>query len=79
MNFLMQLGKMLQNEPSGLPDVEITYLKALHVNWNRVTTEDLPKMWASPSERENYAVQNGDLLVCEGGEVGRAAIIRCLE
>lgn len=78
-NFLMQLGKMLQNDLSGLEDIEITYLKALHVNWNRVTTEDLPKMWASPSDLEQYAVSNGDLLVCEGGEVGRAAIIRGLE
>lgn len=78
-NFLMQLGKMLQNDPSGLEDIEISYLKALHVNWNRVTTEDLPKMWASPSDLEQYAVSNGDLLVCEGGEVGRAAILKGLE
>lgn len=78
-NFLMQLGKMLQNDPSGLEDIEISYLKALHVNWNRVTTEDLSKMWASPSELEQYAISNGDLLVCEGGEVGRAAIIKGLE
>jgi len=78
-NFLMQLGKMLQNDPSGLEDVEVSYLKALHVNWNRVTTEDLPKMWASPSELEKYAISNGDLLVCEGGEVGRATIIKSLE
>lgn len=78
-NYLMQLGKMLQNDPSGLEDVEIAYLKALHVNWNRVTTEDLPKMWASPSDLEQYAVSNGDLLVCEGGEVGRAAILKGLE
>lgn len=78
-NFLMQLGKMLQNGPSGLEDIEISYLKALHVNWNRVTTEDLPKMWASPSELKQYDISNGDLLVCEGGEVGRAAIIKGLE
>ena len=79
MNFLMQLGKMLQNDPSGLEDVEITYLKALHVNWNHVATKDLPKMWASPSEVEQYGVMNGDLLVCEGGEAGRAAILEDLD
>ena len=78
-NYSRQLGKMLQNEASTLFDVEISYLKALHVNWNRVTTEALPKMWASPSELESYAVQNGDLLVCEGGEVGRAAILEGLD
>jgi type I restriction enzyme S subunit len=78
-NYLMQLGKMLQSDASGLSDIEITYLKALHVNWNRVTTEGLPKMWASSSELKNYEVQNGDLLVCEGGEVGRAAILEGLD
>jgi type I restriction enzyme S subunit len=78
-NFLMQVGKMLQNDPAGLEDIEITYLKALHVNWNRVTTEDLPKMWASPSDLKQYTVSNDDLLVCEGGEVGRAAILKKLD
>lgn len=78
-NYLMQLGKMLQNDASALSDVEVSYLKAQHVNWNRVTTDGLPKMWASPSELKNYGVQNGDLLVCEGGEVGRAAILEGLD
>jgi len=75
MNFLMQLGKMLQNDSAGQQDVEIAYLKALHVNWNEVTTQELPKMWASPQDIEKYEVENGDLLVCEGGEVGRASIL----
>lgn len=74
-NYQMQLGKMLQNDSMALSDIEVSYLKAQHVNWRHVTTEGLPKMWASPSELKNYEVQNGDLLVCEGGEVGRAAIL----
>jgi len=78
MNFLIQLGKMLQNDPTGIDDEEIAYLRALHVNWDGVSTQDLPKMWASQSDLEKYAVKNGDLLVCEGGEVGRAAILNDL-
>ncbi|MEJ1134867.1 restriction endonuclease subunit S [Kribbella sp. CCNWLW197] len=31
-------------------------------------------MWASPRELKRFAVSNGDLLICEGGDVGRAAI-----
>ncbi|MFK4221614.1 restriction endonuclease subunit S [Streptomyces sp. NPDC019890] len=31
-------------------------------------------MWASPSDRRDLAVRPGDLLICEGGDVGRAAI-----
>lgn len=78
-NFLMQLGKMLQTDPASLDDEESPYLKAMHVNWHGVTTDDLPKMWASPSDLKHYAVQNGDLLVCEGGEVGRSAILKGLK
>jgi type I restriction enzyme, S subunit len=37
---------------------------------------DPPTMWASPTEIENLRVAPGDLLVCEGGEVGRAAIVQ---
>ena len=32
-------------------------------------------MWSPMSDIEKYSVENGDLLVCEGGEVGRAGIL----
>ncbi len=71
----IQLGKMLQATSSGLDDIEVPYIKALHVNWSNIQTEDLPLMWASPCELKKYSVRNGDLLICEGGEVGRACIL----
>ncbi len=73
--FDVQLGKMLQPESGVLGDQLTPYLKALHVNWGDVATSDLPEMWASFSDLNQYGVQAGDLLVCEGGEVGRAGII----
>jgi type I restriction enzyme S subunit len=73
--FDIQLGKILQNEPQSPDDDEIFYLKAIHVRWDRVDTYELPKMWASPRDREKYSVKNGDLLICEGGEVGRTALL----
>jgi type I restriction enzyme S subunit len=69
--FAVQLGKMLQNEPASARDVEVPYFKAAHVQWQSVSTDDLPSMWASPLELARYSVQSGDLLVCEGGEGGR--------
>jgi type I restriction enzyme S subunit len=33
-------------------------------------------MWASSNEEIKYGVEDGDLLVCEGGDVGRAGIVR---
>lgn len=69
------LGKMLQNCPQSSEDVEVPYLKAQHVQWDKVLVEDLPTMWASPWDIEILQVRKDDLLVCEGGEAGRAAII----
>ena len=74
----IQLGKMLQTQPESSHDTEIEYLKAVHVQWQAVSTQDLPTMWASLKEIQQYAVANGDLLVCEGGEVGRAAVVDTL-
>ncbi len=71
----IQLGKMLQNDSKLNGDIKINYLKAINVQWEFVSTEELPEMWASPYELKQYAIQSGDLLVCEGGEAGRAAII----
>ena len=73
--FSIKLGKMLQNEPASLEDAEVPYLKAQHVQWDRVRLSNLPRMWASLSEIESLEVAEGDLLVCEGGEVGRASTI----
>lgn len=71
----IKLGKMLQNNPMSEKDRLVPYIKAVHVNWARVDTQDLPSMWASPDEIPQYEVVSNDLLVCEGGEVGRAAMV----
>ena len=67
------LGKMLdlkqQTGSNPLP-----YLRNVDVQWDRINTKDLPTMDIAPSEYERYTVKPGDLLVCEGGEVGRSAI-----
>lgn len=75
-HFYIQLGKMLQNGPEAENDCTVPYLKAVNVLWGRANTEDTPEMWASPDEIMLYGVRDGDLLVCEGGEVGRAGIVR---
>lgn len=75
-DYVIQLGKMLQPEASSPLDQETLYLKAQHVQWESVKIKELPKMWASKSDRNKYGVHDGDLLVCEGGDVGRAGIVR---
>ena len=75
-HFSIQLGKMLQNTPKSPEDAEVPYLKAQNVQWFQVVTEDIPTMWASQYEKSKFGVEQGDLLVCEGGEGGRCAILR---
>ena len=67
------LGKMLDakrvtGESSG------TYLRNVDVQWDTINVENLPEMDFAPSERNRYLLRPRDLLVCEGGEVGRSAI-----
>jgi type I restriction enzyme S subunit len=70
--FDVQLGKMLDSaKNSGIPK---PYLGNRSVQWGRIECDDLPVMPMSSSDMERYRLQSGDLLVCEGGEVGRAAI-----
>lgn len=67
------LGKMLDRGKSrGLPHVP--YLRNVNVQWGRIDTDDLLTMELADDERERFGVREGDLLVCEGGEVGRCAI-----
>jgi len=67
------LGKMLdKGKPRGLP--RVPYLRNVNVQWGRIDTDDLLTMELADDERERFAVEAGDLLVCEGGDIGRAAI-----
>jgi len=73
--FAIKLGKMLQNGPSSVLESEVPYLKAQHVQWSGIRLDALPTMWASSRDIAELSLTPGDLLVCEGGEVGRAAIL----
>lgn len=75
----IKLGKMLQPTQNKSDDVLVPYLKALHVQWEKIEVNEYPEMWASPKDIEMFSVKPGDLLICEGGEVGRAAILEDLD
>lgn len=50
------------------------YLCAINVLWNKIETKIIKQTRFEESELERYSVRKGDLLVCEGGDIGRAAI-----
>ena len=67
------LGKMLDRSMTrGHPSVP--YLRNQNVQWGRIDTSDVLTMELADEERDRFGVRPGDLLVCEGGEIGRAAI-----
>lgn len=70
----IRLGKMLQPKPNSPGDYEVSYLRAGSLE-RLGGTEALRKMWASPAEAANYEVRSGDLIVAEGGDVGRSAFV----
>jgi type I restriction enzyme, S subunit len=69
----VQLGKML-DEKRITGDHLAPYLRNTDVQWDDINFEDLPLMDFDADDRRRYSLREGDLLVCEGGEVGRAAI-----
>ena len=70
--FEIKLGKMLDAEKNvGVPK---PYIGNKAVQWERIDISDLPTVPMSREDIERFRLRNGDLLACEGGEVGRAAI-----
>ena len=67
------LGKMLDTKRISGESLG-SYVRNVDVQWDSVNTDDLPQMDFTEQERERYRLQPEDLLVCEGGEVGRTAI-----
>ncbi len=67
------LGKMLDAKRVR-GEHSLRYLRNTDIQWDRINTRDLPIMDIAPEEYARYTVEAGDLLVCEGGEVGRSAI-----
>ena len=50
------------------------YLCALNVKWNAFDLSVVKSIKLEDNEKERYQVLKGDLLICEGGDVGRSAI-----
>ncbi len=68
------LGKMLKPDATSPHDEYLPYLRAANIQWAGVDVSDVKSMWFSPWERQQLRLQHGDLLVSEGGDVGRSAV-----
>lgn len=52
----------------------LSYITTSNLYWNRFELDKLKRMPFTDSEIEKCTIHKGDLLVCEGGDYGRAAI-----
>ena len=50
------------------------YLCAVNIQWDKIDLTTLKQTRFEEDETERFSVRKGDLLVCEGGDIGRAAI-----
>ena len=50
------------------------YLCAVNIQWDDIDLSTLKQSRFEDNEIDRYSVRKGDLLVCEGGDIGRAAI-----
>ena len=69
----IQLGKMLSPKAK-LGASPLPYLRNANVQWNRVDLTTISRMDFDEREQRKYLLKKGDVLVCEGGEPGRAAV-----
>ncbi|WP_246248107.1 restriction endonuclease subunit S [Micromonospora maritima] len=69
------LGKML-DRGKGSGKNPRPYLRNINVQWGRIDQSDILFMDIPPDQEERFRLRDGDLLVCEGGEVGRCAVWR---
>jgi type I restriction enzyme S subunit len=70
--FAIQLGKMLDSEKNS--GVLKPYLGNRAVQWGRIDLDGIGFIRLTPSDLRRFRLVAGDLLVCEGGEIGRTAI-----
>ena len=68
-----QLGKMLNVNAASGPE-QYPYIKNTNVKWDHFDLEDLPTMTFDADDRRRCELRPGDVMVCEGGEVGRSAV-----
>lgn len=69
---LTSLGKTL-DKARNTGDLQ-PYLCSINVYWNGISLEKVKEARFEDSELSKYRLKKGDLLICEGGDVGRCSV-----
>ncbi|MCL0052310.1 restriction endonuclease subunit S [Peptococcaceae bacterium] len=74
--FNIQQGKQLSRKKKIKDEeIECKFLRTSNVLWEGIKLQKLDTMFVSRRELEKLKVGRGDIFVCEGGDVGRTAIL----
>lgn len=72
---MTSLGKMLDKKKA-TGQHPTPYLRNINVRWGAFELDDLAVMDIRPEELDRVLARPGDVIACEGGEPGRAAVWR---
>ena len=67
------LGKMICNQNLGGMQLK-PYLKSKNIQWLKVDISSVDEMWFTKDEMKQYKLNQNDLILSEGGEVGKTCI-----
>ncbi len=70
--FIQNAGKALNS--SNKEGKLLNYITTSNLYWNHFELKNTKEMYFKDAEIDKYSAKKGDLLVCEGGDVGRSAV-----
>lgn len=74
--FEVQQGKQLSRKREiKKGEIECKFLRTSNVFWEGIKLKNLDTMFIDRKELDGLKVRKGDIFVCEGGDVGRTAIL----
>jgi type I restriction enzyme S subunit len=71
--FAVQQGKQVSKK-NRIGGNQCSFLRTKNVFWGRLDLSELDEMNFTEAEEKRLALHRGDLLTCEGGDIGRTAI-----
>lgn len=69
----LRLGKMLTDRPKEGYHLR-PYLKSKNIGWNKLKLDSVEKMYFSDTELKDLRLHKNDLVISEGGEVGKTSL-----
>jgi type I restriction enzyme S subunit len=74
--FDIQQGKQLSAKESKEGKIKKPFLRTSNLNWGHIDISSVDEMYFTLEELKKLKLESGDILVCEGGDIGRTALYR---